>query len=130
MSAGVAPTRRAHDPWPAYAALLDRLTTFATVLNATLDTATMNDDVASGAGVVIPAESVVLVTRDEATGAYLIAAVSGGDRAILGQPIQPGEGISGRAIVARGVDKRDTACRQRRRLRQRSGMFPGGRALR
>jgi diguanylate cyclase (GGDEF)-like protein len=85
------------------AALLDRLTTFATVLNATLDTETMNDDVASGAGVVIPAESVVLVTRDEATGAYLIAAVSGGDRAILGQPIQPGEGISGRAIVARGV---------------------------
>jgi diguanylate cyclase (GGDEF)-like protein len=95
------------------AALLDRLTTFATVLNASLDTATMDDEVVSGAGVVIPADSVLLVTRDEATGAYTIGAVSGGDRSVSGQTIEPGEGISGRAIVARSVMVIDRLERKR-----------------
>jgi diguanylate cyclase (GGDEF)-like protein len=85
------------------AALLDRLTTFATVLNTSLDRAAIAGHVTSGAGVVIPADSVVMVTRDEASGAYLISAVQGADVAVIGQPIQLGEGISGRAIVARDV---------------------------
>ena len=45
------------------AALLDRLTTFATRLGSSLDPATMDDAVATGAAAVIPADSVVLVNR-------------------------------------------------------------------
>jgi len=85
------------------AALLDRLTTFATVLNTSLDAASIAEHVTSGARVVIPADSVVMVTREDTTGAYLIAAVEGTDKSVIGQPIEPGEGISGRAIVARDV---------------------------
>ena len=66
------------------AALLDRLTTFATVLVSSLDPETMDDQVAAGAGDVIPADMVVLVTLDEASGEYDIAAIVGrrshGDR--------------------------------------------------
>ena len=83
--------------------LLDRLTTFSTVLSASLDPATMDGDVASGASVVIPADSVVIVNREETTGSYRISAVAGGDPSVVGQTIEPGEGISGRAIVARSV---------------------------
>jgi diguanylate cyclase (GGDEF)-like protein len=85
------------------AALLDRFTTFATVLNMSPDQASIAEHVTTGAGVVIPADSVVMVTRDDASGSYFISAVRGTDESIIGQPIQPGEGISGRAIVARDV---------------------------
>jgi diguanylate cyclase (GGDEF)-like protein len=85
------------------AALLDRLTTFAMVLNASLDSALTDEEIASGAGVVIPADSVVIIHRDEETGAYRINAVVGGDTTVVGNAIEPGEGISGRAIVARKV---------------------------
>lgn len=85
------------------AALLDRLTTFATVLSSSLDPATMDDEVASGASIVIPADVVVLVNRDDATGAYAINAVANGDQSIVGGTIEPNEGITGRAITSRGV---------------------------
>jgi len=85
------------------AALLDRLTTFATVLNTSLDVASIVDNVTTGAAVVIPADCIVVVSRDDASGSYLIAAVQGADPSVIGQRIQPGEGISGRAIVARDV---------------------------
>jgi len=85
------------------AALLDRFTTFATVLNTSPDQAAITEHVTSGAGVVIPADSVVMVSRDEGSGSYHIAAVQGADASVVGLPIRPGEGISGRAIVARDV---------------------------
>jgi diguanylate cyclase (GGDEF)-like protein len=85
------------------AALLDRLTTFATVLASSLDPTTMDDEVASGAQVVIPADSVVLVNREETTDMYLVGAVAGGDKAMIGAAIQPGDGVSGRAVVARST---------------------------
>jgi diguanylate cyclase (GGDEF)-like protein len=85
------------------AALLDRLTTFATRLGSSLDPATMDDEVATGAAAVIPADSVVLVNREDADGTYVINAVAGGDQVIIGKVIEPGEGVSGRAIVTRGV---------------------------
>src|SRR6185503_12061697 len=78
-------------------------TTFATVLNTSPDQGSIVEHVISGAAVVIPADSVVLVTRDDASGSYVISAVQGPDSSVIGQPIQPGEGISGRAIVARDV---------------------------
>ena len=84
------------------AALLDRLTTFATGLGASLDPATMDDEVAIGAATVIPADSVVLVNRDE-TGGYVINAVTGGDTSVLGKVLSPGEGVSGKAMRTRAV---------------------------
>jgi diguanylate cyclase (GGDEF)-like protein len=85
------------------AALLDRLTIFATILGSSLDPATMDDEVASGAACVVPADMVVLVNRDEATGRFLINAVAGGDRSIVGKVVELGEGISGRAMASRSV---------------------------
>jgi diguanylate cyclase (GGDEF)-like protein len=95
------------------AALLDRLTTFATVLVSSLDPETMDDEVASGAGLVIPGDMVALVTLDEPSGAFVIAAVSGGDRMVIGERIKPGEGISGRAISSRSVVVDDHLDRSR-----------------
>jgi len=89
------------------AALLDRLTTFATVLGSSLDPVTMDDEVVSGASAVIPADSVVLVNRDELSEKFLIVAVAGGDRSIIGAEIRPGEGVSGRSIVTRAVSVMD-----------------------
>lgn len=94
------------------AALLDRLTAFATRLGSSLDPATMDDEVAGGAAAVVPADSVVLVNRDEAAGTYVVNAVAGGDPAFIGRTIEPGEGVSGRAMVTRGVvvvDRMDRA---------------------
>ena len=85
------------------AALLDRLTSFATVLGSSLDPATMDDEVAAGAAAVIPADSVVLVNRDEATGAFIITALVGGDLGVVGKRVQVGEGVTGKAIKARSV---------------------------
>jgi diguanylate cyclase (GGDEF)-like protein len=95
------------------AALLDRLTTFATVLGSSLDPMTIDDDISAGAGVVIPADWIVLVDTDEASGQYLISSVSGGDRSVIGQPIAVGEGISGRAIKGRAVIVDDHLDRSR-----------------
>jgi diguanylate cyclase (GGDEF)-like protein len=85
------------------AALLDRLTTFATALGSSLDPATMDDEVAIGAATVIPADSVVLVNLDEATGAFVIRAIAGGDPDVIGKAVRPGEGVSGQAITAHTV---------------------------
>ena len=85
------------------AALLDRLTAFATVLGSSLDPATMEDEVATGAATVIPADSVVLINRDEVSEKFIIFAVAGGDKSIIGGVLLPGEGVSGRAIVSRSV---------------------------
>jgi diguanylate cyclase (GGDEF)-like protein len=85
------------------AELLDRLTTFATVLNTSDDAVSIAEHVTSGARVVIPADLVVMVSKDDASGLYVIAAIEGADPSVIGQAIQPGEGISGRAIVARTV---------------------------
>jgi diguanylate cyclase (GGDEF)-like protein len=95
------------------ASLLDRLTTFATVLGSSLDPSTMDDEVAAGAATVIPADSVVLVNRDEVSGAFMISAVAGGDRSILGKRLEPGEGVSGQAITQRAVIVDDRIERSR-----------------
>jgi diguanylate cyclase (GGDEF)-like protein len=95
------------------AALLDRLTTFATVLGSSLDPATMDEEVAIGALRVIPADALLLVNRDDATGAYVVNAVAGGDTKVIGQALEPGEGITGRAISTRAVVVEDRLERAR-----------------
>ena len=93
------------------AALLDRLTTFATVLGSSLDPATMDDEAAAGANVVIPADAVVLINRDEVSDKFQIVSVAGRDKSIIGGLIQLGEGVSGRAIVSRMVVVADRMAR-------------------
>ena len=85
------------------AALLDRFSTFATMLGSSLDPSKLDDDVASGAAQVIPGDMVVLITRDESSGELLVSSVAGGDAALVGNEIKPGQGVSGKAIEARSV---------------------------
>jgi diguanylate cyclase (GGDEF)-like protein len=85
------------------AALLERLTAFATVLGSSLDPATMDDEVAVGAASVIPADSVALVNRDEASGEFVINALAGGDPTVIGRSVSTGEGVTGAAIASRSV---------------------------
>jgi diguanylate cyclase (GGDEF)-like protein len=82
--------------------LLDRLTTFATGLNALLDTEMISPHVAEGARTVVVADMLVLVLRDD-LGHYRTAAVSGGDAGVVGARILPGEGVTGRAIQTRAI---------------------------
>jgi diguanylate cyclase (GGDEF)-like protein len=89
------------------AALLDRLTTFATVLGSSLDPASMDDEVANGAKAVIPSDSVILVTLDEASGEFRINAMAGGDPEMIGKAVEAGEGITGRAIKTKSVQVMD-----------------------
>ncbi|HET7180985.1 MAG TPA: diguanylate cyclase [Candidatus Limnocylindrales bacterium] len=93
------------------AALLGRLTAFSLTLNASLDPSTIDDEVATGAATVVPADSVLLVNRDDATGLYVINALAGGDPSILGRVLEPGEGISGRAMVTKAVAVDDRMAR-------------------
>lgn len=95
------------------AALLDRLTHFAATLAASLDPATMDDEAAAGAALVVPADMVVVVNRAELTGKFTIYAVAGGDASIVGGVIEPGEGLTGRAIATRTVTVDDHVERAR-----------------
>ena len=86
------------------AALLDRLTTFATVLVSSLDP---DDDGRPGGDRREPRHpgrhGRPRRPSTSASGEFVIAAVSGGDRMVIGETIKPGEGISGRAISSRSV---------------------------
>ena len=82
--------------------LLDRLTAFASGLNALLDTEAIYPQVVDGARGVVAADMVVLVLRDD-LGQYRIAAVSGGDSGVVGARVMPGEGGTGRAIATRTI---------------------------
>jgi diguanylate cyclase (GGDEF)-like protein len=92
-------------------ALLDRLTTFATAMGGSLDVATMDDEIATGAAGVIPGDLVVVINLDAATGSYVIDGVVGADRSIIGQVIQAGEGVTGRAVAERAVVAADVLDR-------------------
>jgi len=92
--------------------LLDRLTGFATGLNALLDLETIHPHVVNGAREVVAADMLVLVLRDD-LGHYRTAAVSGGDSGIVGARILAGEGVTGRAIESRTTVIDDTLERDR-----------------
>jgi diguanylate cyclase (GGDEF)-like protein len=95
------------------AALLDRLTHFATALGSSLDKSTMDEQLATGAAEVIPADTVVVINLEEDSGAYVIDGVAGGDRGIIGRVIRAGEGASGRAIKERRAVVEDHLDRDR-----------------
>jgi diguanylate cyclase (GGDEF)-like protein len=85
------------------ARLMNELALFSRSLGQSLDPETIHTQVAAGAGRVIPADMVILALLDEATGEYRTLQVEGGDPALLGVRILPGEGITGRAIASGSV---------------------------
>jgi len=93
--------------------LLDRLTGFATGLNALLDTEIIYPHVVDGAARVVSADMLVLVLREPDSDEYRTVAMSGGDRQIVGSRILPGEGVSGRAIAERALVVDDSLDRAR-----------------
>jgi diguanylate cyclase (GGDEF)-like protein len=78
--------------------LLDRLTSFEATLNASLDPQTVHQFVVTGAAKVIPSEMVILVLHQAEADEFRTIAIDGGDERIVGVRIEPGEGITGRAI--------------------------------
>jgi diguanylate cyclase (GGDEF)-like protein len=101
------------------AGLMDQLAGFSRSLGRSLDPLTVNEQVAVGVGGVISADMAVLVLRDPATAEYRTVQVEGPDSSVLGARIEPGEGITGRAIVEGAVVVED-------RLERRA--FPKGMA--
>ena len=84
------------------ARLFAALTSFAQTANETLDTERMIPALLDSIGVVLPAEVLVLVLLDRATGRYTARAARGAvDQAILGREIRVGEGVTGRAMASR-----------------------------
>lgn len=84
-------------------ARFEALTTFAQVLTATLEPQELYGLITRTIGSVLPADIVTLTIREPATGEYRIVATPGGDERYVGARIQPGEGLSGRAIETRTV---------------------------
>ena len=80
------------------AELLDRLTAFEATLNATLEPALVNHEVAKGAASVVPSDMVAVILSDADSDEYRTVAVEGGDERVVGARILPGEGVAGRAI--------------------------------
>ena len=80
------------------AELFARLATFSAVVNATLETNALHRSLVRAGAAVVPSDSVVLVVLDRAAGEYRIAAIEGGDVSLVDARIEPGEGMSGRAI--------------------------------
>ncbi|NJD27353.1 MAG: diguanylate cyclase [Chloroflexi bacterium] len=83
------------------AELLGRLATFSATLNSTLDPAAVLQAVADGAVEVIAAGGFILVTSEAGGEGFRVTALHGHDQRVLGAPIVPGEGFTGRAIAER-----------------------------
>lgn len=80
------------------ARLMDQLAGFTRSLARSLEPSTVNELVAVGASRVIGADMVILALRQADNGEYRIVQVEGGDPAVLGTRVRPGEGVTGRAI--------------------------------
>ncbi|HEX8025021.1 MAG TPA: diguanylate cyclase [Candidatus Limnocylindrales bacterium] len=93
--------------------LLDRLTAFATGLNALLESEAIYPHVATGAGQVVAADMVILVLLDPSNGEFRTVASAGGDPRVIGTRILPGEGVTGGAIETRTIVVADSLERAR-----------------
>jgi diguanylate cyclase (GGDEF)-like protein len=80
------------------ARLMDSLVAFSRSLGRSLDPGTVHQQVVVGAAIVIPATRVSLVLQERASGDYRVVDVAGSSRALLGQTITPGEGLTARAL--------------------------------
>jgi diguanylate cyclase (GGDEF)-like protein len=87
----------------ARAELFRGLTSFAAAVNGTLDPDRLNQAIVDGLRPVLDADSVVLTVLDRATSQYLIRALVPDDKGYVGIPIEPGDGLAGRAIRDRAL---------------------------
>jgi diguanylate cyclase (GGDEF)-like protein/PAS domain S-box-containing protein len=81
--------------------LFAALSEFAVSINAIQGTAHLVAAIVDGVSAVVPADAVVLTMLDKKTGHYRISATNGLDQGAVGGIIEPGIGISGRAISER-----------------------------
>ena len=105
------------------AELFARLATFSAVVNATLETDALHRSLVRAGASVIPSDSVVLVVLDRAAGEYRIAAIEGGDTSLVDARIEPGEGMSGRAIRDRVLVASEQMTRDQLPLSLREAKF-------
>lgn len=94
-------------------ARFEALTAFAQVLTATLEPQELYGLITRTIGSVLPADIVTLTVRERATGEYRIVATPGGDERYVGARIEPGEGLTGRAIETRAVTIDEAMRRER-----------------
>ena len=87
----------------ARAELFRRLTAFAAAVNSTLDPSRVHQAIVDELRDVLAADTAGLIVLDRATGRYVVRAVAGDDHAYLGLTIEPGDGLSGRAIRDRAL---------------------------
>ncbi len=83
--------------------LFAAVTVFAGVANAILDPQRLAVALADAVGAVVPSDTIVITTLDRTDGRYRVRAQRGLDDEVIGTVIEPGDGTTGRAIVARAV---------------------------
>ena len=75
--------------------LFAAVTVFAGVANAILDPQRLAAALADAVGAVVPSDTLVITTLDQADGRYRIRAVRGVDEEVVGAIIEPGDGTTG-----------------------------------
>ncbi|HUQ77360.1 MAG TPA: sensor domain-containing diguanylate cyclase [Patescibacteria group bacterium] len=85
------------------AVLFRRLTSFAATVNGTLDPARVHQAIVDDLHDVLSADSVVLTVLDRPSGRYVVRAMTGLDQSYVGLTVEPGQGLSGRAIRDRAL---------------------------
>lgn len=80
-----------------------QLTSFATAVNETLDPERVHQAIVDALGDLFGSDTVGLTVLDRVTGRYVVRAIAGEDGEYLGLPIEPGEGLAGRAIRDRAL---------------------------
>lgn len=79
------------------------LTTFATAVNATLDPERVHQTIVDELKDLLAADTVGLTVLERETGHYIVMTVAGDDPGYVGVRIEPGLGLTGRAIRDRAV---------------------------
>ncbi|HEV7809974.1 MAG TPA: GAF domain-containing protein, partial [Candidatus Limnocylindrales bacterium] len=87
----------------ARADLFRRLTSFAAAVNGTLDPNRLNQAIVEEVGAILKADSVVLTVLDRNQSKYVMRALAPHIPAYLGMPVEPGDGLAGRAIRDRAM---------------------------
>ncbi len=83
--------------------LFHRLTSFAAAVNGTLDPNRLNQAIVDEVGSILRADSVVLTVLDRTQSKYVMRALAPHIPEYLGMPVEPGDGLAGRAIRDRAL---------------------------
>lgn len=83
--------------------LFRRLTSFAASVNGTLDPTRVHEAIVVELRDVFSADTVALTVLDRLSGRYVLRALIGEDQSLIGLTVNPGDGLSGRAIRDRAI---------------------------